>query len=282
MMFQSYALFPHMTVEQNIAFGLKQDRRPRDEIATRVAEALELVRLAPLARRKPDQLSGGQQQRVALARALVKRPKLLLLDEPLAALDRKLREETRFELIGIQEKVGITFVIVTHDQEEAMTVATRMAVMDHGRISQLGTPSEVYEYPNSRQVAEFIGDVNLFAGQVAEAGRDHAVIAAAGDCRIYVDRGVDAAVGATVWAAIRPEKLRITTEPPADPATNCLSGTVFDVGYLGDVSIYHVATMAGRVRATEANRQRLVERPISCDDKVWLSWSPNAGVVLLQ
>lgn len=282
MMFQSYALFPHMTVEQNIAFGLKQDRRPRDEIATRVAEALELVRLAPFARRKPDQLSGGQQQRVALARALVKRPKLLLLDEPLAALDRKLREETQFELIGIQEKVGITFVIVTHDQEEAMTVATRMAVMDHGRIVQLGTPSEVYEYPNSRQVAEFIGDVNLFAGQIAETGRDHAVIAAAGGCRIYVDRGVDAAIGATVWTAVRPEKLRIATEPPADTATNCLSGTVFDVGYLGDVSIYHVATVAGRVRATEANRLRLVERPISWDDKVWLSWSPNAGVVLLQ
>jgi putrescine transport system ATP-binding protein len=282
MMFQSYALFPHMTVEQNIAFGLKQDRVPHAEIATRVAEMLDLVRMAPLARRKPDQLSGGQQQRVALARALVKRPKLLLLDEPLAALDRKLREETQFELINIQEKVGITFVIVTHDQEEAMTVATRMAVMDHGRIRQLGTPSEVYEYPNSRHVAEFIGDVNLFEGQIVEAGRDHVLVAAAGGARILVDRGVDAAAGATVWIAVRPEKLRITAEPPDGPATNCISGTVYDIGYLGDVSIYHVATALGRVRATEANRLRLVERPISWDDKVWLSWSPNAGVVLLQ
>lgn len=163
-----------------------------------------------------------------------------------------------------------------------MTVATRMAVMDHGRIRQLGTPGEVYEYPNSRYVAEFIGDVNLFEGQIAEAGRAHAAIDAVGGLRIQVDRGVDAAVGTTVWTAVRPEKLRISADPPADPAANCIAGTVYDIAYLGDMSIYHVATAAGRVRAAEANRLRLVERPISWDDKVWLSWSPGAGVVLLQ
>jgi putrescine transport system ATP-binding protein len=283
MMFQSYALFPHMTVERNIAFGLRQEGVPRAEIAERVAAMLDLVQLGGFAGRKPDQLSGGQQQRVALARALIKRPKLLLLDEPLAALDRKLREETQFELVGIQERLGITFIIVTHDQEEAMTVATRMAVMEHGRIRQVGSPGEIYEYPNSRYVAEFIGDVNIFAGRVVNASRDRVTIQSPdAGCAIQVDHGIDAAPGATVWTAVRPEKFRIATAPPPETAVNCVAGTVYDIGYLGDVSVYHVATAAGRVRATQANRQRLIERPIQWDDKVWLTWEPSAGVVLSQ
>jgi putrescine transport system ATP-binding protein len=282
MMFQSYALFPHMSVAGNIGFGLKQDRVPRAQIAQRVEEMLALVQLAGFADRKPHQLSGGQKQRVALARALVKRPKLLLLDEPLGALDKRLRERTQFELINIQEKLGITFVIVTHDQEEAMTMSSRMAVMNAGRIDQVATPGEVYEFPNSRYVAEFIGDVNLFEGRIEEATSSGARIAAADAGAIFVDRAVEAPVGATVWLALRPEKVIVTKEPPA-VAHNALAGEVFDIAYLGNLSVYHVRLANGReVTATAANRERLVERPITWGDRVWLSWAPSAGVVLTK
>ena len=284
MMFQSYALFPHMTVGENVAFGLKQDRVPKAEIAARVDEMLGLVQLRPLAKRKPHQLSGGQRQRVALARSLVKKPKMLLLDEPLGALDKKLREETQFELMNIQEKVGITFVVVTHDQEEAMTMACRIAVMNQGRIAQLATPGEIYEYPNSRYVAEFIGDVNMFEGRVAEAAGDHVVIRSEeAGCAFFVDRAIDAPEGAAAWVALRPEKIEISAEPPADTGRNCVSGTVTNIGYLGNLSVYHVTLPGGRqVTATQPNRTRLKERPITWDDRVYLSWRPDSGVVLLS
>lgn len=283
MMFQSYALFPHMSVEQNIAFGLKQDRVARPEIARRVEEALQLVQLSSFAKRKPHQLSGGQRQRVALARALVKRPKLLLLDEPLGALDKKLREQTQFELVNIQEKVGITFVIVTHDQEEAMTMSSRIAVMDKGRIVQVATPSEIYEYPNSRYVAEFIGNINIFEGRIAESAKDHVTIYSADvDATIYVDRSMNVNVGATVWAGLRPEKFDIHAAPPPETKINCIEGVVYDIAYLGDMTIYHVMTKTNRiVKVAQANRLRLVERPITWDDKVWLTWQPNVAAVLV-
>ena len=283
MMFQSYALFPHMSVEDNIAFGLRQERVPKDEVRDRVAEAVRLVQLGPMVKRRPDQLSGGQKQRVALARAIVKRPKVLLLDEPLGALDKKLRERTQFELVNIQETLGLTFVIVTHDQEEAMTVSTRMAVMDAGQVAQLGTPKEMYEYPASRFVADFLGDVNVLEARVVEAGRDLVRLhSAEAGCDILADRATGAVAGQAVWVAVRPEKFALGKEPPADRgAANCVEGEVWDIGYLGDVSIYHVRLAGGAVlRCTQANRQRLVERPVSWEDRVWLSWSPDASVVL--
>ena len=281
MMFQSYALFPHLTVEGNIAFGLKQEGMPRGEIAARVAEMLTLVQLKGLGGRKPHQLSGGQRQRVALARALAKHPKMLLLDEPLAALDKKLRAETQFELMDLQARIDTTFVIVTHDQEEAMTVAHRIGVMHQGQLVQVATPSEIYEQPSSRWVAEFIGDVNLIEGRVVSANAQETVVAALDDKRIRVSQGSSAAVGATVWIALRPEKVRIGTEAPADTAENCVSGKVVDIGYLGDVSTYKVRLADGTMmKATVANATRLIERPIGWDDEVWLSWTPGAGVVL--
>jgi putrescine transport system ATP-binding protein len=284
MMFQSYALFPHMTVEQNIAFGLKQERVPRGEIARRVGEMLDLVQLGEFAKRKPNQLSGGQKQRVALARALIKRPKVLLLDEPLGALDRKLREQTQFELVNIQESLGLTFVIVTHDQDEAMTVSTRIAIMDRGRTVQVGTPGEIYEYPNSLYVAQFLGEVNVFEGRVLEAGKDHVTVRSPESaCDIYVDRGMDAVPGQEAFAAIRPEKIEISKTPPADVRRNCVSGEVYDIGYLGNVSAYYVRLSTGaKVKVTAANRSRLIERPITWEDQVWLSWSPAASVILLS
>jgi putrescine transport system ATP-binding protein len=282
MMFQSYALFPHMTVEANIAFGLKQERLGKGEIQDRVAEAIRLVQLEGREQRRPDQLSGGQKQRVALARAIVKRPKVLLLDEPLGALDKKLRERTQFELVNIQESLGLTFVIVTHDQEEAMTVSTRMAVMSEGRVEQLGPPGEMYEYPANRFVADFLGDVNVLEARVVEAARDRMrVHSEAAGCDILADRSTGAAPGETVWVAIRPEKFVLAKEPPSDPAVNCMAGEVWDIGYLGDVSIYHVRLGSGTiVRCTQANRARLIERPVTWGDHVWLTWAPDASVVL--
>jgi putrescine transport system ATP-binding protein len=283
MMFQSYALFPHMSVADNIAFGLRQDRVPREEIRRRVDEALALLRLEGFGGRRPERLSGGQRQRVALARALVKRPKLLLLDEPLGALDKKLRERTQFELVNIQESLGITFVIVTHDQEEAMTVSTRMAVMNEGQAVQVGTPSEVYEYPASRFVADFIGDVNVLEARVVATDESRMRLASAeAGCEIEADRAIAAPAGETVFVAVRPEKFELLTQPPPVTDTNCMTGTVVDIGYLGDVSIYHVRIEPGGkvVRATVANRRRLIERPVTWEDRVWLAWRPDASVVL--
>jgi putrescine transport system ATP-binding protein len=283
MMFQSYALFPHLSVAGNVAFGLKQDGLPKPEIAARVAEMLALVKLEGFAERKPHQLSGGQCQRVALARSLVKRPRVLLLDEPLAALDKKLRGETQFELMHLKERLGLTFVIVTHDQEEAMTIADRIGVMDHGRLVQVATPPELYEQPSSRWVADFIGDVNLIEGAVADADPAATTVASAGAGRLRVASGSDAKPGDTVWVALRPEKVRIAREPPAMAAENCVAGKVRDIGYLGDVSIYKVELESGLVmKAAAANLTRLIERPIGWDDRVWLTWAEDAGVVLTK
>lgn len=281
MMFQSYALFPHMTVEQNVAFGLRQDGMGRRLIRARVAEMLDLVRLEPLARRKPHQLSGGQRQRVALARSLAKQPKLLLLDEPLAALDRKLREHTRMELEAIQARVGITFVLVTHDQDEAMAMSSRIAVMEAGRILQIGRPSEVYEAPASRFVAGFIGAVNLFEGHVV--GREEAGLlrirseAAGGD--VLAAHDTPLAAGAPVAVAVRPEKMRPAEPGPADGA-NRATGIVTGVSYLGDVSIYHLRTAGGlQLRAQVTNVERLGQPPRQ-GAEITLTWSPASGVVL--
>jgi putrescine transport system ATP-binding protein len=284
MMFQSYALFPHMTVEQNIGFGLRQESTSRAVIRERVAEMLDLVQLGGLGRRKPHQLSGGQKQRVALARALIKKPKVLLLDEPLGALDRKLREQTQFELVNIQETLGVTFVIVTHDQDEAMTVSTRMVIMDRGRAVQVGTPGELYEYPNSLYVSQFLGDVNIFESRVFEASKDHTTVRSPDvDCDIYADRGLEAVPGQEVYATIRPEKIDIAKVAPADTRYNCIVGTVYDIGYLGNMSVYYVRLPTGaKVKVTAANRSRLVERPISWEDRVWLSWPASASVILLS
>jgi len=283
MMFQSYALFPHMSVEANVAFGLKQEGMAKPDIETRVAEMLKLVKLQDFAKRKPHQLSGGQRQRVALARSLAKKPKVLLLDEPLGALDRKLREETQFELTDLQHDLGMTFVIVTHDQEEAMTMADRIAVMDRGRIIQIATPAEIYELPNSRFVADFIGDINILECKVA--GREGEVTRLAAStmaCDIEVAQPVEAGIGDTVWFAIRPEKVRIGFDEP-DGAVNRLTGEIWDIGYLGDVSIYHTHIVDDQtVRATVANRSRVVEKPIGWEDRVWLSWDRDAGMVLTR
>jgi putrescine transport system ATP-binding protein len=280
MMFQSYALFPHLTVERNVAFGLKQEGRSRADIAARVAEMLALVKLEPFARRKPHELSGGQRQRVALARSLVKRPQVLLLDEPLAALDKQLRAETQFELIELQARLGTTFVIVTHDQEEAMTVARRIAVMDRGRIVQVGTPADVYEQPNSRYVASIVGDVNLIEGRLVTSEAAGSLIDSTAGVKLAMAQRVESAAGATVWVALRPEKVRIAVEPPAAGET-CVAGRVAEIAYLGNVSVYKVRLDNGfMMKAQVANLTRLVERPIRTDDRVWLSWTPDAGVVL--
>ncbi len=281
MMFQSYALFPHMSVEKNVSFGLEQEGLSRKDISARVAEMLETVQLPELAQRKPHQLSGGQRQRVALARALVKRPKLLLLDEPLAALDKKLREATQFELINLQEKLGVTFIVVTHDQEEAMTLASRIGVMDRGEIVQVGTPTEIYEYPATRFVADFIGSVNMFEGRLIEDEPDHVRIEAPElGCSIYVDHGISAAPGASVWAAIRPEKIEIAREQPAR-MDNRAKGVVRDIAYMGDMSIYLVQIDSGKlVRVTRPNTVRRLSERISWDETVWLSWDASSPVVL--
>jgi putrescine transport system ATP-binding protein len=283
MMFQSYALFPHLTVEGNVAFGLKQEKLAKAEIVARVEEMLALVRLEAFAKRKPHQLSGGQRQRVALARSLVKRPRVLLLDEPLAALDKKLRGETQFELMQLQQRLGLTFVIVTHDQQEAMTVADRIAVMDRGRLIQVATPQEIYERPNSRWVADFIGDVNLIEGSVTDAGADGIVVTSAAAGRLRALSSAEAKPGDAVWVALRPEKVRIAPEPPPIQGENCTAGQVTDIGYLGDLSIYKVRLDNGAVmKVAVANVTRLVERPIAWDERVWLSWAAEAAMVLTR
>jgi putrescine transport system ATP-binding protein len=282
MMFQSYALFPHMTVEQNVAFGLKQDRVPKAEIRERVATMLDLVKLGAFAQRKPHQLSGGQKQRVALARSLVKRPKLLLLDEPLGALDKKLREHTQFELIGLQDRLGVTFVVVTHDQEEAMTLASRIGVMNHGEIVQAGTPSEIYEFPSSKFVADFIGSVNIFEGRLIEDEPAYVRIASPElGGTIYVGHGISAASDTVVWAAVRPEKIHMSTEAP--PGTdNVANGAVQDIAYLGDLSIYLVKLPTGKVvRVTQPNTSRHAEA-ITWDQQVYLSWDESSPVVVTR
>ena len=283
MMFQSYALFPHMSVAGNVAFGLRQDRVPRAEIAARVADALALVELTPLARRKPHQLSGGQRQRVALARSLVKRPKLLLLDEPLAALDKKLREQTQFELMEIQQRVGITFVIVTHDQDEAMTVADRIAVMDRGRIAQVDTPAAIYEAPCSRYVAEFIGDVNIFEGRAGAMNGDDIVVDqtdAPGGLAAPA-RNDSPEAGDAVLLAVRPEKIEIAAEPPPTGTPNAMAGEVTEIGYLGSVSTYRVRLDSGKmVVSTQTNRLRHGGGVIDRGARVHLSWPVEASILL--
>ncbi|MBD9373813.1 ABC transporter ATP-binding protein [Rhizobium sp. ARZ01] len=280
MMFQSYALFPHMTVESNIAFGLRQDGMPKPEIAARVAQMLKLVKLEQFAKRKPQQLSGGQRQRVALARSLAKRPKVLLLDEPLGALDKKLREETQFELMDLQQELGLTFVVVTHDQEEAMTMADRIAVMSHGKVIQVATPAEIYEAPNSRFVADFIGDVNILEGKVKTTGNGRIEIADA-DFTVRAVSEAAPAAGADAAFVIRPEKLKISRTAPADPTVNTSEGEVWDIGYLGDMTVLRIKLPSGKVIKTSMlNAQREVENPIGYDEKVWVSFGETAGVVL--
>lgn len=294
MMFQSYALFPHMSVEKNIAFGLKQDGHSKTDIKSRVEEMLAMVKLEQFAKRKPHQLSGGQRQRVALARSLAKRPKILLLDEPLGALDKKLREETQFELMDLQERLGMTFMIVTHDQEEAMTVADRIAVMDQGKIIQIATPAEIYEVPVSRYVADFIGDINLMEGRLHGFEGDVASLRCSGfgpkpddglEVTLQCENTAGLNIGDAGWFAMRPEKVRLSQDVPqgVDPLNpvNAIEGVVFDIAYLGDISVYHVKIGNGSImRATVTNATRLVERPLSWDDKVWLHWGEDAGILL--
>jgi putrescine transport system ATP-binding protein len=283
MMFQSYALFPHLNVRNNIAFGLKQEGMRRTDIDARVGEMLAMVRLEGLGGRKPDQLSGGQRQRVALARSLAKRPKVLLLDEPMAALDRKLRQETQFELVELQKKLGTTFVIVTHDQDEAMTVADRIAVMDRGRIVQVGPPVEIYERPVSRHVAAFVGDVNLIEGHLVATGPAGSTIATGSGIQLHAAQFIEADQGQAVWVALRPEKVRLAPAPDArDPIENSVVGTVVDVGYLGNHSIYKVRLEGGAtITAALANTTRT--RPaMAVAERVRLSWDADAVVVLTR
>ncbi|GAA4938466.1 ABC transporter ATP-binding protein [Halioxenophilus aromaticivorans] len=281
MMFQSYALFPHMTVEQNLAFGLKQDKTPKVDIKQQVAAMLELVQMQHLSKRKPHQLSGGQQQRVALARALIKKPKLLLLDEPMGALDKKLRSRMQLEVVNIIESLGVTCVMVTHDQEEAMTMADRIAIMDAGEIKQVGTPDEIYEQPNSRYTAEFIGSVNIFDGAIVDDEADHVTVVSE-DCPepIYIGHGITCFEGQEVSVALRPEKVAISKEVPAQ-GHNRAQGKVKEIAYLGSHSVYHVALASGKiVLATELNAERWAGEKITWEDEVWVYWSEHAGVVL--
>ncbi|MBU1330170.1 MAG: polyamine ABC transporter ATP-binding protein [Gammaproteobacteria bacterium] len=281
MMFQSYALFPHMTVADNIAFGLKQDRMPKEQIEARVAEMLKLVQMSQYAKRKPHQLSGGQRQRVALARSLAKSPKLLLLDEPMGALDKKLRSQMQLELVEIIERVGVTCVMVTHDQEEAMTMAQRIAIMHLGWIAQIGSPIDIYETPTSRLVCEFIGNVNLFEGQVIEDMEGHALIDSPDlERNIYVGHGVSTSVqDKSITYAIRPEKLLVTTEQPAYEY-NWSRGKVHDIAYLGGHSVFYVQLPSGKiVQSFVANAERRGARP-TWDDEVYVWWEDDSGVAL--
>jgi putrescine transport system ATP-binding protein len=282
MMFQSYALFPHMSVEKNIGFGLKQEGRSKAEIADRVAEMLKLVQLTEFAKRKPHQLSGGQRQRVALARSLAKNPKLLLLDEPLGALDKKLRERTQFELMNLQESLGVTFMIVTHDQEEAMTVASRIAIMDKGIAVQVDTPAAIYEAPNSRYIADFIGDVNFIETTLSSREGDQLQVTSTFNTPFKLQSDIPAEIGSTLWLAIRPEKIAISKQQPTEK-DNIVQGEVIDIAYSGDTSTYHVQIADGTiVKTLQANQRRLSNREITWEDKVWLSWTNTAAIALAK
>jgi putrescine transport system ATP-binding protein len=284
MMFQSYALFPHMTVQDNVGYGLKRMKLNSAVRGKRVAEALDMVQLGALAKRKPHQLSGGQRQRVALARALIRRPKVLLLDEPLSALDKKLREQTQFELMNIQSQVGITFVFVTHDQDEAMALSTRIAVMNRGQVVQVGTPSEIYEFPQSRFVADFVGTTNLFEGTVSgnQPGAFTVRSAEAG-CDLIVDELGRFNSGQRVWVALRPEKIRLSKDPVVGERVNQIKGTVWELGYLGNRSTYRIKTETGKLVTVFAqNERRTSEWAIDWSDEVYLSWSANSAVLLQQ
>jgi putrescine transport system ATP-binding protein len=284
MMFQSYALFPHMTVEQNVGYGLRRMALEGSIRTHRIREALEMVELGALAKRKPHQLSGGQRQRVALARALIRRPKVLLLDEPLSALDKKLREQTQFELMNIQYQVGITFVFVTHDQDEAMALSTRIAVMNRGQVVQVGTPSEIYEFPQSRFVADFIGTTNLFEGTVIGSQSGHLIVRSAeAGIDLIVDELGRLGIGQRVWVALRPEKILLSKEPVAGDRVNQIKGVVWELGYLGNRSTYRIRTQTGKLVTVFAqNDRRTSEWSIDWSDEVYLCWSPNGAVVLQQ
>lgn len=281
MMFQSYALFPHMTVAENIAFGLKQDKLPKAEIEQRVQDMLKLVHMEQYGKRKPHQLSGGQRQRVALARSLAKRPKLLLLDEPMGALDKKLRTQMQLEVVEILERVGVTCVMVTHDQEEAMTMAGRISIMSDGWIAQTGSPMDIYESPNSRMIAEFIGSVNLFSGDIEVDEVDHLIIKPNELARsFYVGYGVSTNVeDKHVWLAVRPEKTIISREQP-EGEYNWAKGVVHDIAYLGGISVYYIRLANGQiVQCSMTNRERRADHA-TWDDEVFISWEDTSGVVL--
>ncbi len=281
MMFQSYALFPHLTVWENIAFGLKREGQPREQIAQRVEVMLKLVQLSKFAERKPHQLSGGQQQRVALARSLAKQPQMLLLDEPLGALDKKLREQTQIELVNIIEQVGVTCVMVTHDQEEAMTMASRIAIMSEGRFLQVGAPGAIYETPATRFVADFIGNVNLMDGTLDVDDTDHCVIGCA-DCQHYVGHGITGNEGMAVTVALRPEKISLSHAKP-EGEFNMAQGTVKEMSYFGSFTVFHVQLASGAMlKVSMSNTQRHRDEAYTWGDKVWAHWSPTAHVVLTQ
>jgi putrescine transport system ATP-binding protein len=281
MMFQSYALFPHLTVAENIAFGLKRQGASKQDVKRRVAEMLDMVQLGHLGKRKPHLLSGGQRQRVALARSLVKRPKLLLLDEPLGALDKKLREETQFELINLQEELGVTFVVVTHDQEEAMTLATRIGVMNQGLIVQTDEPHDVYEYPNSRFVAEFVGSVNMLEGFIIEDNVDSVRIdSKEAGCPLFVAHGISCAPQQRVHVALRPEKIKMTRTNPAQD-DNCMKGEIIEIAYMGSLSVYRVRLQSGKeIRVTQPNFARDMGERFTWNEHVFLSWDVDSSVVL--
>lgn len=283
MMFQSYALFPHMTVEENIAFGLKQEKLCRKTIKTRVKEMLELVKLEKYATRRPHELSGGQRQRTALARCVIKKPKLVLLDEPLAALDKKLREHTQFELVNIQEKIGITFIMVTHDQEEAMTMSTRLGVMEEGRTRQIGTPNEIYEFPNSEYVADFIGSTNIFKGIITEESHEETILKTDSlKARIKASYGAGLAVGSQATIAIRPEKITVQKSKPKSEF-NWAQGIIRNIAYLGDVSIYYIEIKPSKktLLVTIPNVKRQETSGLTWGDMVYISWKAN-NITLLN